>query len=380
MRQGSFWLLRVGRGVPGVCAALLAIALYAPVSAGAENFTFSSGNPDGKIALASRPASSGKPEIEAADDFVLTAPTAITHATFTGLLPASGSVQAVVVEIYNVFPVESNTARVPAVPTRVNSPSDVDFQSRESTHGQLSYTVGVLNGSFTAANSVLNGIHPLPNQTTGGEGAVSGQEVTFSVTLTSPFVLPAGHYFFVPQVQVSGPASSNFYWLSSPHPVALPGTPFPVGTSDLQAWIRNSALDPDWLRVGTDIVGGNPPTVFNAAFTLNNAPLPIQSTTRGLHHGVGVQLAVKVPSAGSLLVHDPLVGKHGKTGHKAPWFNTATATPTQAGVVKLKITPNAAGRKQLAHKRTIHLLVEVTFTPPGGQPSNHTIAITWRGK
>ena len=94
------------------------------------------------MAMASRPSSSGKPEIEAADDFVLTAPTTITHATFTCLLPTSGSVQAVNVEIYNVFPVESNTARVPAVPTRVNWPSDVDFQARESTHGQLTYSVG----------------------------------------------------------------------------------------------------------------------------------------------------------------------------------------------------------------------------------------------
>ena len=30
-------------------------------------------------------------------------------------------------------------------------------------------------------------------------------------------------------------------------------------------WIRNSNLDPDWLRVGTDIVGG---TTFNGTFSL----------------------------------------------------------------------------------------------------------------
>jgi hypothetical protein len=45
-----------------------------------------------------------------------------------------------------------------------------------------------------------------------------------------------------------------------------PGTPF---TPDLQAWIRNSALDPDWLRVGTDIVGGSNPPAFNGSFTLD---------------------------------------------------------------------------------------------------------------
>ena len=58
-------------------------------------------------------------------------------------------------------------------------------------------------GSFTANNSVQpGGIHPLPGQTTGGNGAVTGSEVTFSVNFTTPFNLPAGHYFFVPQVEV----------------------------------------------------------------------------------------------------------------------------------------------------------------------------------
>jgi hypothetical protein len=30
----------------------------------------------------------------------------------------------------------------------------------------------------------------------------------------------------------------------------------------------NENLQPDWLRVGTDIVGGTPAPTFNAAFTL----------------------------------------------------------------------------------------------------------------
>jgi hypothetical protein len=36
--------------------------------------------------------------------------------------------------------------------------------------------------------------------------------------------------------------------------------------ASLQSWIRNAALDPDWLRVGTDITHQGP---FNAAFTLS---------------------------------------------------------------------------------------------------------------
>ena len=48
--------------------------------------------------------------------------------------------------------------------------------------------------------------------------------------------------------------SGDFYWLSAPRPIVPPGTPFPAGFTDLQEWIRNEDLAPDWLRVGTDIV------------------------------------------------------------------------------------------------------------------------------
>ena len=102
----------------------------------------------------------------------------------------------------------------------------------------------------------------MPNQTTGGDNAVTGQQVQFNVLFTSPISLPDGHYFFVPQVELS---SGDFFWLSAPRPIVPPGTPFPAGVTDLQSWIRNEGLDPDWLRVGTDIVGAG---TFNAAFSL----------------------------------------------------------------------------------------------------------------
>jgi hypothetical protein len=51
-------------------------------------------------------------------------------------------------------------------------------------------------------------------------------------------------------------------------PIIAPGTPF---SPDLQEWIRNAELDPDWLRVGTDIVGG---VTFNATFSLAGIELP----------------------------------------------------------------------------------------------------------
>ncbi len=93
------------------------------------------------------------------------------------------------------------------------------------------------------------------------------------MTFTKPFFLDVGHYFFVPQVQLSG-AGENFFWLSAPRPIASPGTPFPPGFTDLQEWIRNENLAPDWLRVGTDIVGGSPAPTFNATFSLTGQTVP----------------------------------------------------------------------------------------------------------
>jgi hypothetical protein len=111
---------------------------------------------------------------------------------------------------------------------------------------------------------------------THGNGAVSGQEVEFDVTFTTPFELPAGHYFFVPQVDVSG---GDFDWLSTHRPIVSPGTPFPAGVTDLQGWTRDAMLAPDWLRVGTDIVDGDPPVpTFNFAFSLSGNTLPEPAT------------------------------------------------------------------------------------------------------
>ena len=153
------------------------------------------------------------------------------------------------------------------MPTRVNSPSDVEFADRDTASSNLTFATNVLSGNFTALNSVLNGINPSPGQRTGGEGAVTGTEVRFDVNFTQPFTLPPNHYFFVPQVEVTDP-SGNFFWLSAPRPIVAPGTPFPAGFTDLQEWIRNENLAPDWLRVGTDIVGGMPAPTFNATFSL----------------------------------------------------------------------------------------------------------------
>jgi len=260
---------------------------------------FSTGSVNNSIAVASRPGSAGLFEIESADDFALRSATSITSATFTGLLTgASPTVGGVTVEIYHVFPSDSNVARTSGppkfstsnVPTRVNSPSDVQFDSRNSgVSGGLAFSTTTLSSTFQALNSVQpGGIHSLPTTITGGNGTVKGTEVQFTVLFKTPFSLPADHYFFVPQVQVSG---GDFLWLSAERPI-VSGTAFPAGFTDLQAWTRDAALDPDWLRVGTDIVGGSPIPTFNAAFTLIGNQVPEPTTLLLVGAGlIGIALA-----------------------------------------------------------------------------------------
>jgi hypothetical protein len=273
-------------------AALAFAALVTPLPSAADSFVFSTGNPDGRMATATRPESPGKFEIETGDDFVLAQQTLITGAAFTGLIPSGAStsnISNVVVEIYRVFPADSDVGRTsgpptfstPKVPTRVNSPSDVEVTDRQFSNGSLSFVPIVVQASFTANNSVQpGGIHPQPGQTTGGNGPVTGQETVISVKFTTPFDLSAGQYFFVPQVEMT--TTDDFLWLSAPRPIVPPGTPFPSGFTDLQSWTRDQFLDPDWLRVGTDIVGGNPAPTFNAAFTLNGVTVPAPLAGAGL--------------------------------------------------------------------------------------------------
>src|SRR6516164_2243813 len=246
----------------------------------ADPFFFSTGNPDGLIATLSRTASPGKLETETADDFVTTKTTFITNATFTGLLPQGtplASVRDVEIELYHVFPIDSTFPPDGRVLTRVNSPSDNNFAAADALSGQLSFTTTLINPSFHALNSVVNGINPLPGQFTGGEGAVTGEEVQFNITFNTPFVLGPDHVFFRPEVDLG--SAGDFLWLSAPKPIVAPGTPFPTGFTDLQTWTRTDgpgALAPDWSRIGTDITDQGP---FNAVFSLSGVTTTPEPST-----------------------------------------------------------------------------------------------------
>jgi len=246
-----------------------------------QRFSFNTGSPDGKLGALSRPNGSEGTETETADDFVLTQPTVISGATIHGLLKATGpslpSVAGVEVEIYHVFKLDSDVGRTSGdpkfetvkVPTRVNSPSDVEINNatRDSGDGTLSFIPNQIS-DFQVQNTVINGINLKPAQLTHGEGAASGQQVAIDIIFDTPVFLLPGHYFFRPEVNVVG---GNFLFLSSPRS----GAPFPDGTNDLQAWIRNTDLKPDWLRIGSDIVGAG---TFNMTFSLSGNEIPEAGT------------------------------------------------------------------------------------------------------
>jgi len=266
-------------------AFLILVAMFVSANAAAQEtqVLVKTGNPDGKLGALSRRPSANKAETETADDFVLKQTTVLTGATIIGLVsPATplANIANVEVELYHVFPEDSANPDPLGgnVPSRMNSPSDVEIDSatRDGSLGSLRFSTTLLNGNFSVMNTVVNGINKKPLSTTHGEGPATGEEVEIAITFTKPIVLPAGRYFFRPEVLING---SDFLYLSAPKPIVAPGNAIP---GDLQAWIRNSRLSPDWLRIGSDIigttvVGGTAPT-FNMTFSLSGAALQVSGT------------------------------------------------------------------------------------------------------
>jgi hypothetical protein len=274
-------------------AAAVTAGVWLATPAWADPFFFSTGGPDGLLGALSQPADSANLETETADDFILTETTSIVQATVTGLIPSGtplANISNVEIEVYHRFPEDSDVGRTSGppkfstaqVPTRVNSPSDVEIDgaTRDGELGTLEFTRSLLNSSFSVANAVVTDIN---TKTLGGEGSATGDVVEIAIAFNPPILLPADHYFFRPEVEVDG---GDFLYLSAPKPIVAPGTPF---TGDLQAWIRNSDLAPDWLRIGTDIIGGTPAPTFNMTFSLSGETAPRAGTPgRANCHGKSV--------------------------------------------------------------------------------------------
>ena len=121
----------------------LAFAASCVAAAQADQFSFSTGSPDGKLGALSRPAGSQGVETETADDFVLTQPTVVSGATVHGLVTgaAVSNITRVEVEIYHIFSIDSDINRTANVPTRTNSPSDheISTATRDSNDGTVSF-------------------------------------------------------------------------------------------------------------------------------------------------------------------------------------------------------------------------------------------------
>src|SRR5215467_13049565 len=256
------------------------------------DFSFTTGNPDGLIGAASRRASPGKLETETADDFTLDQTTVIRQATIVGLVPPGTQAQdfkEVEVEVYHVFPLDSAIPPSGKVPSRANSPSDVEIgtATRAGNSGTLTFSTNVLNSNFSVGNTVVNNLK-VATSPPGGEGSTAGEQVVITITFTSPIILPAGHYFFRPEVLLT---SGDFLYLSAPKVIPAP--------KDLQAWIRNSNLAPDWLRIGTDIIGGTvtAPT-FNMTFSLAGETVP-EAGTPGVANCHGKTIAALAQEFGS---------------------------------------------------------------------------------
>ena len=295
-----------------LAAASVIVAVFLATLGWAAPFSFSTGSPDGRLGALSQPPNSGKLETETADDFLFTQTTSLTEATIVGLVPAGTSlanIRNVEVEIYHIFPKDSAVGRTsgpptfstPAVPTRVNSPGDVEIATatRDGSQGTLTFHASLLSPSFSVLNTVVDGINKAPNNVTHGEGPASGEPVQITITFTPPILLPADHYFFRPEVLVTG---GNFLYLSTVKAAVLPGTTVP----DLQAWIRNSNLKPDWLRIGTDIIDGTPAPTFNMTFALKGETIPEAGTPGQADcHGQSVSAVTRqfggVPAAAGAL-------------------------------------------------------------------------------
>jgi hypothetical protein len=276
----------------GRCA-VSALALAAALAAGpasAADFFFTTGAADQRLGSLSQPSGPApqenvRPGFETADDFALTRSTTLTHATFIGLVAPGtklSDIKNVETEFYHFLPAGQDTGGL--VPTRVNSPTDFEIAdaTRDGADGSLSFTMTVLDPNFTVGNTVsaLKSGATSVLTATGGNGAFTGEEIEFDVTFTNGVELDPNHLFFRPQVDVAD--GGQFFWLSAARPAGAQVAP---GITDLQSWVRNDSLAPNWERVGNDVIGAGS---FNMAFSLTGNAVPEPASWAMMIMGFGL--------------------------------------------------------------------------------------------
>src|SRR5262249_48143066 len=185
----------------------LALGFLIATSLWSADFSFTTGTPDGLMGAASRRASPGKLETETADDFTLDQTTVIRRATIVGLVPSGTQAQdikEVEVEVYHIFPLDSAIPPSGKVPSRANSPSDVEIgtATRAGNSGTLTFSTNVLNSNFTVGNTVVNNLK-VATAPPGGEGSTAGAKTGATQTFTPPPPLSAAPTLFPRAVPLS---------------------------------------------------------------------------------------------------------------------------------------------------------------------------------
>ena len=265
--------------------ALSTVLLAAPEVAKAFTLwdTLEAGN---DIAFLSQITGSGNPKPEAADDFIVNDPTRVSRLSLLAVLvnPSSDpfrGVEELEVEVFNLYPLDSDLSRVPAT-NRDGGPADDDFIELEDEPDgtELQYSVTVLDDAFSVDTTIgmVDGVPPIPG---GGlpieEAGITGELVQIDVTFPEPFDLAPGRYWLELTAEMEN--DGLFYWAQGTRPPISPTDP----AIDDQTWYRTkrgaNTLDVDWVRVanvlGDDIFGDPIETpAFNAAFQIHGETIP----------------------------------------------------------------------------------------------------------